>query len=297
VVTVERKKEAVVFLKTKEVSERRSCQLIFLARSTCQYRLRREPDEKFEAQVKELAFANPRYGYRRVHALLKRGGQTVNRKRVVRVWQKFGLQVPRSKKMRKRVRQTQPVMPQATRLNEVWTYDFLFDRDAAGRRLKLLTLMDEFTREGLAIRVGRSFKATQAKEVLREVGSERGYPDFLRSDNGSEFIAGITKEFLAENNIKAAYIEPGSPWQNGKGESFNGKFRDECLRMEMFGNWREAEVISEQWRKFYNTERPHSSLGYQTPNEFKQDWGKRQRLLKSETKKKLVIPTAQSLGS
>lgn len=296
-VTVERKREAVVFLKTKEVSERRSCQLILLARSTCQYRFKREPDEEFEARVKELAFANPRYGYRRVHALLKRGGQKVNRKRVVRVWQKFSLQVPRSKKTRKRLRQPQPVMPVAARPNEVWTYDFVFDRDAAGRRLKLLTLMDEFTREGLAIRVGRSFKAIQVKEVLREVGGERGFPQFLRSDNGSEFIAGIIKEFLAENQIKAAYIEPGSPWQNGKGESFNGKFRDECLRMEIFGNWREAEVIAERWRKFYNTERPHSSLGYQTPDEFKLDWEKRQRLLKNVTKQKLAIPMAQGLGS
>jgi putative transposase len=117
------KREAVVFLRTKEVSERRSCKLILLARSTCQYRIKREPDEEFENQVKELAFANPRYGYRRVYALLRRRGQTVNRKRVVRVWQKFGLQVPRSKQQRKRVREPQPMMPVATRPNEVWTYD------------------------------------------------------------------------------------------------------------------------------------------------------------------------------
>ncbi len=295
--TVERKREAVVFLRTKEVSERRSCQLILLARSTCQYRIKREPDEEFENQVKELAFANPRYGYRRVHALLRRRGQLVNRKRVVRVWQKFGLQVPRLKQKRKRLRQGQPIMPTATRPNEVWTYDFVFDRDAAGRRLKLLTLMDEFTREGLAIRVGRSFRATQVKEVLREVGVERGFPQFMRSDNGSEFIAGIIKEFLAENNVKAAYIEPGSPWQNGKGESFNGKFRDECLRMEIFGNWREAEVIAEKWRKFYNSERPHSSLVYQTPDEFRRGWEIRQRLLRKESREKLAIPMAQGLGS
>ena len=295
--TVERKREAVVFLKSKEVSERRSCQLILLARSTCQYRIKREPDEGFENQVKELAFAHPRYGYRRVHALLRRRGQLVNRKRVVRVWQKFALQVPRSKKSKKRLREPQRLLPKASRPNEIWTYDFVFDRDAAGRRLKLLTMMDEFTREGLAIKVGRSFKATQVKEVLREVGAKHGFPQFLRSDNGSEFIAGIIKEFLAENNIKAAYIEPGSPWQNGKGESFNGKFRDECLRMEIFGNWREAVIISEQWRKFYNAERPHSSLRYQTPDEFKRDWEKRQRLLKPETSKKLAISVAQGLGS
>lgn len=295
--TVERKREAVVFLQTKEVSERRSCQLILLARSTCQYRIKREPDEEFEQAVKELAFANPRYGYRRVHALLRRRGQTVNRKRVVRVWQKFGLQVPRLKRKRKRQREPQPITPMASRPNQIWTYDFIFDRDAAGRRLKLLTLMDEFTRKGLAIRVGRNFKATQVKEVLREVGSKHGFPQYIRSDNGGEFVAAIIKEFLAESNIKAAYIEAGSPWQNGKGESFNGKFRDECLRMEIFGNWREAAVIAEQWRNFYNAERPHSSLGYQTPNEFERDWEKQQRLLKSETMRKLAMPMAQCLGS
>lgn len=296
-VTVERKREAVVFLRTKEVSERRSCQLILLARSTCQYTIKRQPDEEFENQVKELAFANPRYGYRRVHALLKRRGRTINRKRVVRVWQKFGLQVARRTRKRKSLRQGQPLMPKASRPNEVWTYDFVFDRDAAGRRLKLLTLMDEFTREGLAIRVGRSFKSAQVREVLAEVGAKRGFPQFMRSDNGSEFIAEIIKDFLVENNVKAAYIEPGSPWQNGKGESFNGKFRDECLRMEIFGNWREAEVVAEKWRKFYNAERPHSSLGYQTPNEFRKDWEKRQRLLKNESSKKLASPMAQCLGS
>jgi len=134
VVTVERKREAVVFLKSKEVSERRSCHLIFLARSTYQYRIRREPNEEFENHVKELAFAHPRCGYRRIHGLLKRGGQKVNRKRIVRVWQKFALQVPRSKKTKKRVREPQLAMPMATRPNEVWTYDFVFDRDAAGRQ-------------------------------------------------------------------------------------------------------------------------------------------------------------------
>ncbi len=185
-VTVERKPEAVVFLQAHHISERRSCQLIFLARSTCQYRIKRQPEEEFEEQVKDFAFAHPRYGYRRIHALLRRHGQTVNRKRVVRVWQKFSLQVPRSKKRRKQHRESQPVMPQASRPNEVWTYDFMFDRDAAGRRLKLLTLMDEFTREGLAIKVGRSFKAAQVKEGLREVGTEHGYPQFLRSDNGAD---------------------------------------------------------------------------------------------------------------
>ncbi len=161
----------------------------------------------------------------------------------------------------------------------------------------MLTLMDEFTREGLAIRVGRSFKSEQVKEVLAEVGAKRGFPNFLRSDNGSEFIAEIIKEYLAENNVRTAFIEPGSPWQNGKGESFNGKFRDECLRMEAFGNRREAAVIAESWRKYYNTERPHSSLKYRTPEEYRQAWETEQALLEEKPMEKLAIEMAQSLGA
>ena len=176
-ITVERKREAVIFLKTKEVSERRSCKLILLARSTCQYKIKREPDEEFENQVKELAFANPRYSYRRVHALLRRRGQTVNRKRVMRVWQKFAPQVPRVNRKRKRLLDPLPIMPIATRPNQIWTYDFVFDRDAAGRRLKLLTLMDEFTQKGLAIRVGRSFRGGQVKEVCAKSECSTVFPN------------------------------------------------------------------------------------------------------------------------
>lgn len=296
--TVERKREAVILLKTKTVSERRSCQLLLMSRSSCRYRLRRESDAKFEKTVKELAIENPRFGYRRIHALLRREGLTVNRKRVARIWEKFGLQVPTRMQKKKRIktRGSQPA-PTATRPNEVWTYDFVFDRDAAGRKLKMLTLMDEFTREGLAIRVGRFFKSAQVKEVLTEIGAKRGFPDFLRSDNGAEFIAEIIKEYLAENKVEAAFIEPGSPWQNGKGESFNGKFRDECLRMEEFGNRREAAVIAENWRKYYNTQRPHSSLKYRTPEEFRRRWETEQTLLKEESTEKLANGMAQSLGA
>lgn len=297
-VTVARKREAVILLKNKNVSERRSCELLFFSRTTCRYRLRREPDEEFERQVKKLATEHPRFGYRRVHALLKRNGLLVNRKRVARIWQKFGLQIPARTRKKKRVKLSGELpTPVAIGSNEVWTYDFIFDRDLLGRKLKILTLMDEFTREGLAIRVGRSFKSEQVKQVLAEVGKERGYPKFLRSDNGAEFIAATIKEFLAENKVQTAYIEPGSPWQNGKGESFNGRFRDECLRMEVFGNSREAAVIAESWRKFYNTERPHSSLKYRTPHEFRRDWEIEQSQLKGKITEELAIKMAQGLGA
>ncbi len=269
-VTRERKREAVCFLKSRHVSERRACRLVGLARSTCQYNLKRQTDVRFEQKVKETALAHPRFGYRRIHALFRCEGMKVNKKHVARIWQKQALQVVCwTKKRVKAEKNKLSICPVATRPNEVWTYDFVFDADASGRRLKLLTLMDEFTREGLAIRVGRSFKSGQVKDVLLEVGGERGFPNFLRSDNGAEFIAGMIKEFLAEKAVKTVYIEPGKPWQNGFGESFNGKFRDECLREEVFGNWLEAEVVSESWRKYYNRERSHSSLSYQTPEEFR----------------------------
>ena len=285
--TVERKREAVVILKSKTISERRSCELLYLSRTSCRYRIKREPDTEFEKRVKDLAVKHPRFGYRRVHALLLRSGLVVNRKRVVRIWTKFNLQVPPRTKKKKRARQPQPLMPQAGRPNQIWTYDFVFDRDA-GRKLKLLTLMDEFTREGLAIRVGRSFRCEQVKQVLAEIGAERGFPEFLRSDNGSEFIAETIKEFLAENQIQAAFIEPDAPWQNGRGESFNGKFRDECLRMEAFGNVREAATVAESWRNYYNEQRPHSSLNDKTPAEFRQAW---------DEKEKLATETDSGLGS
>lgn len=296
--TIERKREAVVLLKSKPISERRSIQLLFLSRSTCRYRFKREADAEFEKQVKELAVENPRFGYRRIHALLKREGLPVNRKRVERTWQKLGLQVPRRTRKKKQVK-NKGLMPSpaATRPNEVWTYDFVFDRDAAGNKLKMLTLMDEFTREGLAIRVGRSFKAEQVKDVLAEVGEERGFPDFLRSDNGSEFISAAVTQFLVEKKVKTAFIEPGRPWQNGKGESFNSRFRDECLRMELFGNRREAVVIAESWRKYYNRERPHSSLNYRTPEEFRREWEKEQAFLSKKSEEKLAIEMAQCLGA
>ena len=175
--------------------------------------MQREPDAEFEKTVKELAIEHPRFGYRRIHALLRRDGLTINRKRVARIWEKFGLQVPQrtQKKKQGEKRGSQPA-PTAARPNEVGTSDFVFDRDGTGRKLKMPTLMDEFTREGLAIRVGHSFKSGQVKEVLAEIGAKRGFPDFLRSDNGSEFIAEIIKEFLAENQVKTAFIKPGSSW-------------------------------------------------------------------------------------
>jgi putative transposase len=151
----------------------------------------------------------------------------------------------------------------------VWTYDFIFDQSLSGKSLKMLTLIDEYTRECLAVEVGISIRSEQVRQILEKVCLEKGFPAMIRSDNGSEFIGRAVNNWLVANGIAPLFIEPGKPWQNGKGESFNGKLRDECLSREWFSSVKEAQVIIESWRKFYNTERPHSSLEYLTPLEFK----------------------------
>jgi putative transposase len=215
-----------------------------------------------------LAAQHPRYGYLRVWALLRRAGQLVNRKRVYRLWRELGLQVPRRRRKRRCVRQGS-VPRRAEHPNHIWTWDFIYDTTADGRTLRCLTVADEFTREGLAIRTRRRFPAACAVEVLAQLVAERGAPLFLRSDNGPEFVAARLRTWLAGHGIRTCYIEPGAPWQNAYGESFNGKFRDECLSLEWFRNRVEAKIVIEGWRRHYNEVRPHSSLMYETPSEFK----------------------------
>jgi putative transposase len=161
------------------------------------------------------------------------------------------------------------ITPKAGRANQVWTYDFVFDQSLSGKSLKMLTLIDEYTRECLAVEVGVSMTSERVRQILERVCSEKGQPELIRSDNGSEFIGRAVNYWLKQNGIKALLIEPGKPWQNGKGESFNGKLRDECLSREWFSSVKEAQVVIEGWRNFYNEQRPHSSLGYLTPLEFK----------------------------
>lgn len=160
-------------------------------------------------------------------------------------------------------------MPKAQRANQVWTYDFVFDQSLSGKSLKMLTLIDEYTRECLAVEVGVSITSERVRQILQRVCASFGQPERIRSDNGSEFIGKAVGGWLRENGIEPLFIEPGKPWQNGKCESFNGKLRDECLSREWFSSVKEAQVVIEGWRKFYNEGRPHSSLGYLTPLEFK----------------------------
>jgi putative transposase len=250
-------------LQARGLSRRRSCALCHISRSSLAYRprlRRRLRDQQLAAQLREIARKHPRYGYRRAHALLCRSGTLVNVKRVHRLWRDERLSVARRKP--KRRRSDRKGMPRlvALRPNHVWTYDFVHDACANGQRLKLLTLTDEFTRESLAIEVATSMRARGVVAVLERV----------ISDNGPEFVAVAVQRWLKLQQVQTAYIEPGSPWQNGKGESFNGRLRDECLNLEWFRNVLEARVVIESWRRHYNKQRPHSSLEYQTPEEFRQ---------------------------
>jgi putative transposase len=270
-VSTELRRAAVSFLKERGLSERRSCVLAGVSRSGLRYQAHPRDNSDLAERLREIARRHKRYGYRRAHALLRRDEFKVNHKRVHRLWKQIGLQCPVRRK-RKRSQHPGSVPQEATHPNHVWTYDFVFDTTSDSRTLKFLTLVDEFTRECLAIKVERRLPAKAVIEVLEQVFTERGMPEFLRSDNGPEFIAKAIQGWLQERQVKTRYIEPGSPWQNAYGESFNGKFRDECLNMEVFYSRAEATTIVESWRWSYNHERPHSSLAYQTPAEFAAAW-------------------------
>ena len=208
-----------------------------------------------------------RSGYRMIHALLRREGFAVNRKRVHRIWKEERLQVPRKRRKRRRGPKGD-VVRRALYRNHVWSWDFVEDSTERGERLRFLTMVDEYTRESLALEVGRSLGAEEALAVMDWLLPARGAPCYLRSDNGPEFVASEVRRWLAEKRVKTIYIEPGSPWENAYIESFNGTFRDECLNMNVFGSAEEAGRIVESRRKDYNGSRPHSSLGYMTPLEF-----------------------------
>jgi putative transposase len=218
-------------------------------------------------RMRDLSARYPRYGYRRIRIFLGRDGHRMSVGRTYRLWRAAGLQLPR-KRPRKRVAAARP-RPQAPRgPNQVWSYDFVFDHCANGQQLKCLTVTDEFTKEGLAIDVDGRIRSPHVINVLARLVSARGAPTFLRSDNGPEFVSRALLSWIVAQGISTALIEPGKPWQNGVTESFNGKFRDECLSLEWFRSRAEAKVIIETWRRHYNEVRPHSSLGYLTPNEF-----------------------------
>ena len=250
------------------VSERRACQVLGQHRSTRRKPSRKPADEaRLTADIVELAKQYGRYGYRRITALLHQAGWAVNTKRVQRIWRLEGLKVPAKHPKRGRLwlNDGSCVRLRASWPNHVWSYDFVEGRTHEGRKFRMLCLIDEFTREALAIRVKRKLKSTDVLETLADVMICRGKPDYIRSDNGPEFVALALRKWIADVGTQTAYIEPGSPWENGYCESFNSKLRDELLNVEVFYSLREAEVLIESWRRHFNTVRPHSSLGYVPP--------------------------------
>jgi putative transposase len=250
------------------VSERLACRVLGQHRSTQRKVPRgRLDDAALTADIIELATRYGRYGYRRITALLQEAGWLVNLKRVERIWLQEGLKVPARQPKRGRLWlndgsciRLRPEYP-----NHVWSYDFVEDRTHNGRKFRMLNVIDEFTRECIAIRIDRKLKSTDVIDVLSDLFILRGVPGHVRSDNGPEFVAKAVREWITAVGAKTAFIEPGSPWENGYCESFNSKLRDELLNGELFYSLAEARIIIEGWRQHYNTRRPHSSLGYRPP--------------------------------
>jgi putative transposase len=250
------------------VSERRACQVLGQHRSTQRKAPHRPDDEAaLTADIIELAKTYGRYGYRRITALLHSAGWAVNAKRVERIWRREGLKVPPKQPKRGRLwlNDGSCVRLRASRPGHVWSYDFVEARTHDGRKFRMLCLIDEYTRESLAIRVKRRLNSMDVLETLADAMVGRGTPDYIRSDNGPEFVARTLRNWIAGVGTQTAYIEPGSPWENGYCESFNSKLRDELLNGEIFYSLREAEILIEGWRRHYNAVRPHSSLGYNPP--------------------------------
>lgn len=250
-------------------SERRGCGLLGAPRATVRYSRRVRDDEPaLRKRIRKLAKKHKRYGVRRIWAKLKREGWRVNKKRVHRLWKDEGLQRKRKAK-RKRACGPSPDVPvKAEHPNHVWTYDFIEDRTEGGGKLRMLDILDEYTRECHHIRVDRSIGAAKVIASLDWLFLLHGPPEYIRSDNGPELVAKALQDWLHERGAKTIYITPGSPWENPYIESFHDKFRDECLNMHVFTDGRHAQEVIEAWRNEYNDERPHSSLNYMTPSEF-----------------------------
>ena len=264
-----RRRAAKYLVEGRKCSIQRACRAMRLARSTF-YR-RTEAGKwavRLERRIKALSFKHPREGYRFITQRLRGQGWLINRKRVQRIRRREQLQIVRKSRKIKRVRPERGDRLRAQRPNQVWSYDFIHDQLETGVPLKMLTVLDEFTRECVGILVERSITATGVVGFLERLMLRRGVPEHVRSDNGPEFTAETVKTWVRAQGIKTNYIEPGSPWENGHVESFHDKFRDRCLNREVFGNLLEAKVIVEDWRRQYNEKRPHSSLGYKTPREF-----------------------------
>ena len=250
------------------MTERHACRLLGQWRGTQRYEpLPRNDEDALTRAIVTLATKYGRYGYRRITALLRTGGWRVGKDRVQRIWRREGLKVPAKQRLRGRLwlADGSCVRLRPEHANHVWSYDFVSAMTHDGRTLRILTLIDEYTRECLALRVARRLNSLEVIDTLADVMLQRGIPEHIRSDNGPEFIARELQRWLAKVGTRTLYIERGSPWENGYCESFNGKLRDELLNGEIFYSLKEAQILIERWRVAYNTERPHSALGYRPP--------------------------------
>jgi putative transposase len=274
VVGPQAKREAVrVAREESQLSERRACELIGMNRGSCRYQQKERNEAALRSRLRELAEERPRFGYRRLHRMLRREKENgtakwvVNHKRVYRLYREEGLTMRRRKGKRFRAEARIPmVLP--TRANQMWTMDFTRDSLASGRKFRTLNLMDGYTREALWIEVDTSLPGLRVVQVLDRVAQERGLPEAIQVDNGPEFISRAVDQWAYANGVALHFIDPGKPVQNAFIESFNGKFRDECLNQNWYTNLEDARQIIEAWRMDYNTVRPHSSLGYLTPEEY-----------------------------
>lgn len=253
------------------VSERRACLVVDQPRQTQRYESKPKDDEPaLIKRMLDLVRQFPRYGYRMICHKLRQLGWRINFKRVYRLWRQEGLKVPLKKRKKRRLGNSSNSTQRrrAEGINDIWSWDFVFDRTATGKPLKWLGIIDEFTRENLSLEVEHNMTSENVVDYLAELFATRGLPRHIRSDNGPEFIAQAIQDWLGQLEVETLYIEPGSPWENAYSESFNSRFRDEFLALEIFDNLTAAKRLTASYRRNYNEDRPHSSLGYQTPTEF-----------------------------
>ena len=253
------------------VSERRACEVVDQPRSSQRYESKPRSDEvALTGRMRELARRRPRFGYRRIARLLRRENWKASDTRIYRLWRREGLTVPQKRRKRRHLGTSDNSCQhrRAEHKNHTWAWDFVFDRTVTGSQLKWLSIIDEFTRECLTLKVARSITSEDVINTLAELFAMRGVPRCIRSDNGPEFVAGEIRRWLQRVDVQTLYIEPGSPWENGYAESFHSRLRDEFLAMEEFENLKAARKLTVLWKADYNEERPHSSLGYLTPTEY-----------------------------
>lgn len=268
------KRQAVCYLVSKHrMSERHACVMVDVPRSTARYQPQgRSNDAEMVKAVRDFAYRFPQYGYRHISALMQREGYEVNHKRVERIWRVEGLQLPRRKTVKRRFGERGDVKKRAQYPNHVWSYDFTEDRTTNGQRVRVLAVMDEYTRECLMIYAAKSISSKRVIDILSWLFTTRGVPEHIRSDNGPEFVAHRVQQWLADQGSQTLYITPGSPWENPFIERFNGTLKAECLDRYLFDRVSEAQTILDHFMDDYNQFRPHSSLDYLTPFEYRQRW-------------------------